>query len=128
MKERLRIGYVGMGGRGRGQMGLSLEMDDIDVVAVCDVYEDRVRQSLDIIREKRPELQAEGYDDYRKLVARPDLDAVVVTSSWQTHARIAEAAMRAGKYAGFEVGGASSVEECWRLVRAYEETGVRPSR
>ena len=124
MKERLKIGYVGMGGRGRGQMGLSLDMDDIDVVAVCDVYEDRVRDSLDIIRTKRPELQPEGYSDYRKLVARPDLDAVVVTSSWQTHARIAEAAMRAGKYAAFEVGGASSIEECWRLVRAHEETGV----
>ncbi len=124
MKDRLRVGYVGLGGRGQGQMSLSLDMDDIDVVAVCDVYEDRVQKGLDIIREKRPDLTPEGYSDYRKLVARPDLDAVVITSSWQTHARIAEAAMRAGKYAAFEVGGASSIEECWRLVRAYEETGV----
>ena len=75
MKERLRIGYVGMGGRGRGQMGLSLDMDDIDVVAVCDVYEDRVRDSLDIIRTKRPELQAEGYSDYRKASTQPSRSA-----------------------------------------------------
>ncbi|NMA07964.1 MAG: Gfo/Idh/MocA family oxidoreductase [Clostridiales bacterium] len=124
MKEKLKIGYVGMGGRGYGQMILSLDMDDIDVLAVCDVYDDRVKRALDKIREKRPDLAPEGYADYRKLVARPDLDAVVVTSSWQTHVRIAEAAMRAGKYTAFEVGGASSIEECWRLVRAYEETGV----
>ena len=124
MKEKIRVGYVGLGGRGQGQMGLTLEMEDVEVVAVCDVYEDRVQEALQTIREKRPELTAQGYTDYRKLVARPDLDAVVVTSSWQTHARIAEAAMRAGKYAAIEVGGASSLEECWRLVRAYEETGM----
>ncbi|MDD6877297.1 MAG: Gfo/Idh/MocA family oxidoreductase [Clostridiaceae bacterium] len=124
MKEKIRVGYVGLGGRGQGQMGLTLEMEDVEVVAVCDVYEDRVQEALQTIREKRPELCAQGYTDYRKLVARPDLDAVVVTSSWQTHARIAEAAMRAGKYAAIEVGGASSLEECWRLVRAYEETGM----
>ena len=69
-----------------------------------------MQEALQTIREKRPELTAQGYTDYRKLVARPDLDAVVVTSSWQTHARIAEAAMRAGKYAAIEVGGASSLE------------------
>ena len=124
MKEKIRVGYVGLGGRGQGQMGLTLEMADVEGVAVCDVYEDRVQEALQTIREKRPELCAQGYTDYRKLVARPDLDAVVVTSSWQTHARIAEAAMRAGKYAAIEVGGASSLEECWRLVRAYEETGM----
>jgi len=124
MKEKLRVGYVGMGGRGQGQMSLSLDMKDIEVVAVCDAYPDRVEESLKIIREKRPEIEAAGYTDYRELVKRGDLDAVVVTSSWQTHVRIVEAAMRAGIPTAFEVGGASSLEECWRLVRAYEETGV----
>lgn len=124
MKERLKIGYIGLGGRGRGQMSLSLDMDDIDVVAVCDVYDDRVKEAIDIIKEKRPGAEPDGYADYRELLKRGDLDAVVITSSWQTHAMIAEAAMRAGIPTAFEVGGASSIEECWRLVRAHEETGV----
>jgi len=51
MKEKLRVGYVGMGGRGQGQMSLSLDMKDIEVVAVCDAYPDRVEESLKIIRE-----------------------------------------------------------------------------
>ena len=37
MKEKIRVGYVGLGGRGQGQMGLTLEMEDVEVVAVCDV-------------------------------------------------------------------------------------------
>ena len=123
MKEKLKVGYVGLGGRGHGQMSLSLDMKDIEVVAVCDVYPDRVQRALNTIAKKRPEIVAKGYADYRELVKDPELDCVVVTSSWQTHARIAEAAMRAGKPTAIEVGGASSLEECWRLVRAYEETG-----
>ncbi len=45
-------------------------------------------------------------------------------SSWTTHILIAVDAMKAGKRAAMEVGGAASVEECWQMVRASEETGL----
>ena len=118
----VRIGIVGLGGRGMGQMGVLLDMEDVEVVAVCDLYEDRVLAGIEAVAARRGR-KPDGYADYRELVAREDLEAVVVTSSWTSHARIAVAAMRAGKYAAMEVGGAASLQECWELVRTSEETG-----
>ena len=54
----------------------------------------------------------------------PEIDAVVIITGWNAHVDVAIDAMRAGKYVGLEVGGAYSIEECWKLIRAYEETGT----
>ncbi|NLF22041.1 MAG: Gfo/Idh/MocA family oxidoreductase, partial [Lentisphaerae bacterium] len=62
--------------------------------------------------------------DYRELLADPELDAVIVSSSWNSHIPIAIAAMRAGKPVGFEVGGATSIQQLWELVHTSESTGV----
>ena len=54
----------------------------------------------------------------------PEVDAVIIMASWESHINLACDCMRAGKYTAVEVGGAYSVDDCWRLVRTYEETGV----
>ena len=116
------LAIIGLGGRGVGQMQTLLDMPDVKVRVVCDVYEDRVANAQDVA-EKVQGFRPEGETDYRRAVARDDIDAVVVMTSWTTHITIAIAAMRAGKRVAMEVGGASSVEECWNLVRTSEETG-----
>ena len=118
----IRIGVVGLGGRGRGQLGTLLDMEDVHVAAVCDVYEDRVRDAISDVKEKRGSEPA-GYADYRRLVERTDIEAVVIMTSWTHHSDVAIAAMRAGKYAAVEVGGAASIQECWDLVHTSEDTG-----
>ena len=65
-----------------------------------------------------------GTTDYREVNAREDIEAVVIMTSWTTHILIANDAMKHGKIVGMEVGGASSIEECWSLVRVSEETGL----
>ena len=120
--REVRIAVIGVGGRGYGQMCTLLGMPDVKVAVVCDVYEDRVKRACDKCAEVQG-FRPDGTLDYREAVARSDIEAVMIFTSWQTHARIAVAAMRAGKYAAFEVGGAASVEECWRLVRTSEDTG-----
>ena len=52
------------------------------------------------------------------------VDAVIIAAAWVAHIPVAVDAMRAGKIVGCEVGGAYSVDDCWRLVRTQEETGV----
>ncbi|PYI50557.1 Gfo/Idh/MocA family protein [Paenibacillus flagellatus] len=119
----VKLGVIGLGGRGRGLLETLLAMDDIEVPAVCDLYEDRLQLGLGLVESAgRP--KADGYADYRQLLARDDLQGVVIATTWITHAEIAVAAMKAGKYAGIEVGGAASLEECWELVRTFEQTGV----
>ena len=50
------------------------------------------------------------------------MDAVLVSTSWEMHIAVSCDAMKAGKIVAMEVGGANSEEDCWKLVRTYEET------
>lgn len=119
----IKLGVIGLGGRGRSLLQLLLEMDDVEVTAVCEQFEDRLEEGIRIT-EKSGRSKADGYSDYRELLERDDLQGVIIATTWVTHAEIAIAAMRAGKYAGIEVGGAASIEECWELVRTSEQTGI----
>lgn len=121
-KEKVNIGVIGLGGRGSGMLGELLACQGVTVPAVCDKYEDRAQHGREIVEEKTGKT-ADVYLDYKELLARDDLDAVMICTTWITHARIAIDAMRAGKHVGVEVGGAASIEECWQMVRASEETG-----
>ncbi|MDD5707134.1 MAG: Gfo/Idh/MocA family oxidoreductase [Kiritimatiellae bacterium] len=118
----VRLGVIGLGGRGLGQMQTVMEMPDVRIAAVCDVHADRTERARQTVREKLGYVP-DGVQDYRELNARDDIEAVIVMTSWTTHALVAVDAMRAGKRVAMEVGGAASVEECWQLVHASETTG-----
>ena len=124
MKEKLNIGFIGLGGRGTGLLqDIVLPREEISVLAVCDKYEDRRENGAKMVKEKKgnePLCTA----DYRDVLAIEAIDAVIVATSWADHLPIVIAAMKAGKYVATEVGGAYSVDECWELVRTHEETGV----
>lgn len=121
--REVRIAVIGVGGRGFGQMCTLLGMPDVKVAVVCDKYEDRVKRACDKCEEMQ-KFRPDGTCDYHEAIRRNDIEGVVIMTSWQTHSRIATEAMRAGKYVAMEVGGASSVEECWKLVHTSEETGM----
>ena len=119
----IRIGVIGLGNRSVEQIRCLVSMKDVEVVAVCDVYEDRIERAQNNIVQAggaRPD----GYVDYHEVNAREDIEAVFIFTSWQTHIRIALDAMRHGKTPAMEVGGAANLEECWQLIRVSEETGI----
>lgn len=122
MKDTVRIGFIGLGGRGQGQLGELLNCEGVIVPAVCDKYEDRANRGREIVEEKAGNTP-DVYLDYKNLIERADLDAIMCCTTWITHGRIAIDSMRAGKHVAIEVGGAASIEECWQMVRASEETG-----
>ena len=122
MKNTVNIGVIGLGGRGQGQMREMLNCEGVKVIAVCDKYEDRALEGQRIVAEKAGN-SPHVYTDYKQLLTRKDIDAILCCSTWITHGRIAVDSMRAGKHVAIEVGGAASVEECWQMVRASEETG-----
>ncbi len=121
--EKIRIGFAGLGGRGRGLLELLCEMDDVDIAGICDLREDLLDQGMAIVTEKTGR-NTTRYTDFTQMVARDDIQGVVIATSWVSHVKLAIEAMKAGKYAAFEVGGATSIEECWRLVQVREETGI----
>src|SRR5215471_12493882 len=71
-------------------------------------------------RGKRPEGCSNGPEDYRRLVAREDLDAIVAATPRELHTPVAVAAMKSGKYAATEV--PAAIEQCWDFVKASEQT------
>ncbi len=122
MKEQVRIGVVGLSGRGSGMLGELLKCDGVIVPAVCDKYEDRAQDGVRIVKEQAGNTP-DMYLDYKEMIARDDLDAIMCCTTWITHSRIAIDAMRAGKHVAIEVGGAASIDECWQMVRTSEQTG-----
>ncbi len=119
----VHIGVIGLGGRGCGQMTTLLQMPDVSVDMVCDVYQDRVEKGIGLVK-KHAGNDAVGTTDYRDILKNPEIEAVCVFTSWETHIPIVIEALRAGKRPCMEVGGATSVRECWDMVRASEETGI----
>ena len=112
-KETVRIGAVGISGRGSGMLDLMLTIPGVICPAVCDKVPERAVNGVKIVKESE---HYSGYDvrsyvDYKEMFRNESLDAVLICTTWITHAEIAIAAMKAGFHAAIEVGGAASVEE-----------------
>lgn len=122
-KREPRIGIIGVGGRGTSLLG-NLLAANAQVVAVCDVVKEKADHAAGLVvaaGQKRPELYTDGPNHYEALVARSDIDFVIAATPWNWHAPMALAAMAHGKDVAIEVPGVTSLEDCWRIVRASEE-------
>ena len=123
-KEKVRLGYIGLGRRGRGVLRDSVvHMDDVEIVAICDLSEKRLEEGRKIVVDSGRE-EPILTTDYKEVIANPDIDAVMIMIWWSGRPRMAIEAMKAGKYTGIEVGCAMDIEECFELVDAYEQTGT----
>ena len=126
--EKVRIGIIGVGGRGNSLMGNLLRIkDDVEIRAVGDIYPKRAAAAQQRVVKAgfaKPEAYAGGENIWEKLVDRDDLDAVVIASYWEWHTPMAVYAMKAGKYAAVEVPAAYTLDECWQLVDTHEQTAV----
>lgn len=118
----INVCVVGLGGRGRSLINnVLVNNEDVNVAAVCDVYEDRVQLTLERIKEKGG--NAIGYLDYKKAINHEGIDAVCVFTGWENHTEVAIYAMEHGKAVASEVGCEYSLENLFRLVETQERTG-----
>ena len=117
----MKIGMIGLGQRGNALLSVILTyFKEIEVSAVCDNYPDRTEKAIKEIEDKTGS-RACACSTYEELLQK-NLDAVIISASWEEHVPLAVACMEAGIAVGLEVGGAYCVEDCWRLVDAYERT------
>jgi predicted dehydrogenase len=89
--KHFRVGFIGMGRQGRSDMHAAMRGGNVDVVAICDVYE----PNLKLAQEMAP--QARVYRDFRELLAAKDIDAVCIATPDHWHAYMAVEACKAGK-------------------------------
>jgi predicted dehydrogenase len=130
VRSKIRLGFIGVGLRGQSHLEEALKRKDIEVSAICDPdTELAIPAARKILAQagytKKVAEYTKGEEDYLNLLKRDDVDAVIVATPWEWHARQGVAAMKAGKPVGMEVCGATDLQECWELVEAHEQTGVQ---
>ena len=125
-KQKLNVAFIGVGLRGTNHLNNALLRSDVNVVAICDIDQRRIPIALEMISkagQKKPQIFGKDDYDYRNLLELNEVDAVIISTPWLWHTRMAKDAMLAGKYTGVEVSASNTLEECWDLVNTHEETG-----
>ena len=125
--EPIRVGVVGVGGRGTGLLSTMARMPGLSFPALCDVNESHLARAQDLVVQAghpKPAGYSKDEEVFREMMARDDLDAVIIATPWHWHTPMAVCAMKHGKYAAVEVPCAMSFDECWQLVETHEATGV----
>ena len=119
--EKIKVGIIGLGQRGYVLTGTIMACEEARIVALCDLYEDRVDGAAKRIF-NRTGTTLRKYTDYRDLLNDDEIDVVLISTAWEAHIEIAVRAMEKGKIVALEVGGAYNVEDCFKLVECYERT------
>jgi predicted dehydrogenase len=100
--DRITVGYIGVGGQGMNAhvriMKSNAQGNNVAQAAVCDVWQKRIGAAKDFILRDNANAKVETYDDYRKLIERKDIDAVVISTHDPIHADAIIGAMESGKH------------------------------
>jgi len=95
--DRIVMGGIGMGGRGSHDLRWMLGESDVRFAAVCDVRRSGRERAKNAVNSKYGNKDCAAYRDMRELLARPDIDAVLIATGDRWHALASVMAMRAGK-------------------------------
>lgn len=124
-KEKIRIAIIGTGLRSQEHLGNFLQRKDVEITAIADPQQRSIDEALVLFRKYErpvPAIYNNGDHDYKNLLKRDDVDAVVICSPWEWHTYQAIDAMNAGKAVGVEVCGAMKLQDCWDVVNTSEKT------
>ena len=116
--DRIQIALIGAGGMGMGDARYALSIPGVKLVAACDIYDGRLIRAKEIWGN---DLAATR--DYREVLARPDVDAVIIATPDHWHAPISIEAMNAGKDVYCEKPMVQSIEEGQKVIDAQKRTG-----
>ena len=115
--DRVGLAVIGAGGMGMADVDTALRVPGVELVAACDIFDGR----LDAARERHGDIVTTR--DHRELLARDDIDAVIVATPDHWHQPISIEALRAGKAVYCEKPMVRDIGEGRDLIRAQEESG-----
>lgn len=116
--NRITAAIIGMGDRGRQHLGALRSLPEAQVVAVCDVFRSKAESA-----QRGLGASCTAHQDFREIIARPDVDAVFITAPEHWHAVMAIAAMNAGKDVYCEKALSLTVAEGRAVCDAVRRTG-----
>jgi predicted dehydrogenase len=120
-RDLVRIGFIGVGGRGFGILKEVLAVEGAQVTVISDVNEDNMLRAQKCVEEKGQPLP-DIEKDWQQLCDREDVDLVYICSPWDFHTPQAIRVMERGKHAAVEVPCATTLADCWKLVDTSERT------
>ena len=128
IKDKIRLGFIGTGMRGRDHLELILRRDDCEVAAICDIDPKALAASQKLIaaasKPKAVEYGDKGETDFRRMLDKEKLDGCIIATPWEWHSEQAITCMKHGIYVASEVCGGFSIDECWELINTHEQTGT----
>ena len=125
--KRIRVGFVGIGGRGSGAVHRVSMIPGVDIVALCDKNPDRVKENLAWLAARKYRIVPKEYagdEAYKDLCDFGECDVVYCATPWALHQPVALRALLGGKIALVEVTSALTVDESWELVEASEKLRI----
>lgn len=125
--SKVRVGMIAVGFRGQSHLDEMMKRNDVEVVAMADPDKKMMAMAQKLVagyNRKAPAEYTNGNYDYKNLLKREDIDAVIIASPWEWHVEQAIDAMNAGKIAGVEVCGAIKLQDCWDVVNVCEQTKI----
>jgi len=129
--NRVTLGCIGLGIQGTGNMKTFLGHPEVRVTAVCDVHETQRLKGKQVVDDFYGNPDCAAYKDFRELIARPDLDAVQITTPDHWHPLIALEAARHGKHMyqekpmGWSFRAAQAVQKAVRENRVVFQFGTQ---
>lgn len=115
--EKINIGIIGCGDRGKGIMSVMKDLKDIfNVVAICDVLDFRFEEAKKIM----PEENIKRYSDYRRLLDDKNVHAVLNAIPLYMHFKISSDALKAGKHIFHEKTTAFTIEESLSFIKLVQ--------
>ena len=123
--DTVRVAFIGLGDRGDGAVNRFTYIDGVEIVALCDIEEERVKEMQALLAERGKPAADEYFgsrDAWKQICEREDIDLVYIVTDWKMHTPMAVYAMEHGKHVAIEVPATTSIEECWQLVNTAEKT------
>jgi hypothetical protein len=122
----VRVGFVGCGLQGTEHIKNLLDIEGVELRAVCDIVPEKTERAQKLAKEAgkvEPRAFTRGPRDFERLCAEEELDLVYTATPWEWHVPVMLAAMSNGKHAATEVPAAQTVKDCWKLVETAEKRG-----
>jgi len=120
----VKIGFVGVGNQGSSHVRNFLQIDGVEIKAICDIIPEKVERMQSWVTEAgfpKPTGYSKGEYDFIRMCEEEELDLVFTATPWDWHVPVCVAAMKNGKHAATEVPATVTVEEAWQLVETAEK-------
>ena len=122
--NRITLGVIGWGMMGPANTKVFLQQDDCQVVAACDLDKNHLQAAVDTVNKRYGNTDCKAYHDYRELLARDDIDAVMIAVPDHWHAIVATEAANRKKHIYGEKPLARTVAEQQAIVNAVQKNGI----